>query len=1355
MTSPRISLHPSEPKTSPISTTPAEWIAFATMPIFVGTFLQRFGEIFYLARLDRVLDPFTMAARGFDLWNPYWDMGMVQSQQNGYWLPFDIWFGFAKLLHLPTWISEHIFVYLLISIALWGFVRLADAFAIGRPITRLAAGLAYATAPVILTRVAWQSPFAMGIIFLPWILLPLVRTSTTGSTRRAAAQSAIAVALIGGANAAVTLAVLPVPVLYLLTRSRGPRRASLMRWWFLSVALATMWWIVGLYFLARYGANILQYTETSAATTGPTSIFEVLRGTADWVSRLPGEQNPSGTALTSRALPILATAVVASVGIAGLIRRKLPERRFLLTCLLLGVVAVGGGFGGLFGNPAASQYRSLLDGALNAFRNVYKFQPLIVLPIALGIAHILAEILDFDPVTTRLWFKRFVVVIFFGVLVLAAWPLWRNSLTRGPGISKIPQAWVDANDWLTQNSPGRTLVLPGIPEGDFEWGFTSQIPIEWGSDVTWATRSQAPLSGTNIIEYLDTTEIAIERGGDTGLIDYLRRGGFTSVVVPNDQHSEKYGAPPPEQIRNAMVASGFTLTASFGDRGFGFGDLQQLDIYSIPGGAVANTYTASSGAWLSGDIGSTLAIPKSIFGDRPYLLVRDHIISPLQATQWIITDGNQASTINYGLNRHNKTYIHGVNDDTVPLGENADDRTVLQLAGFSSVTASSVGPGIFLTNIPSFSPANVLDGDSASWWIPRRDKVNGFDAWGPVDPFIEAEFTTPTSVDQLQVALYIGPYAKLSPIEVTVHTDAGEATTTLLPIQTNQSLNIFPGITTSVKVSIARSSYYAADDVIGIRELTLPGTPVIPRLVVPDQLNSQFSIPGSPDPAWVFTRNRAATSPIVSLSSESRISREFTVPKNGEFHVLTSGSATKGQQLLRWLGTAPNFSITADSTWGENPNAGPRNLVDGDSTTHWRSGNDITEVGGSSLIQMYWGAQRTLSSLQLVRGVGEAIPTDVVIYTDSETRRAPVGPDGNVEFAPLTTDSISLALNYAPVPIGNQTSPRAMGFGSIDISAVEDLYPGPINRATPYAVACGSGPTVTIGSNTMSYSITTTTGALVDGTPFDLLPCGADAISLAAGATLLDVTSGSSLATIDRIVIGNSPTMAPTAGMPRALTIDHWGTNDRTVTVASGSEGLLVVNETFNEGWEATLNGTKLAPIMIDGWRQGFVLPDGDGGAVHLRFAPDRLFKIGTVFGLFTLLAVVIMALWPDRKKRQFDALREGQPAKALLATGVIVGAMWCTGIGSALLLPAWWIRNHRRDWLAPIAFLSMSAAGVLVVIGNRVIDEPSHLWGVSSYPVSALAAVAFLCALVTLLPRRQPEVPDPTSNETTSATHT
>ncbi len=1317
--------------------TPALWIALSTLPILIGAFLQRFGEIISNARLDRILDPFTMAWRGFDLWNPYWDMGALQFQQNGYWFPFDLWFGATKALHIPTWISQRLFIYAIIALALWGFVRLADAFKIGRPSTRLVAGLAYAISPIVLSRVGGQSPTAMGVVLLPWVILPLVRSSKIGSVRKGAAQSAIAIALIGGANAAVTIAILPLPFLYLITRTRGPRRASLLRWWIPAVPMATLWWISGIFFFGKFGPDVLQYTESVEVTTSATSLFDVLRGTADWWSQYSDGSNTAGSSLYAGLLPIIATSVVAATGIAGLARRRLPERTFLLTSLLLGVAAVGGGFGGLFGNPGDAQYRALLDGALNAFRTVYKFQGLIALPLAFGVAYGLAGLLDLNLFGNRAFLKRLLAAITIVVLAFASWPLWTNSLTRGPGATKIPSAWIEANSWLSENSPGRALVLPGIPSADFDWGFTAQIPIQWGSDVTWATRSQAPLSGVEIIEYLDTTEAVIERGGDTGLVDYLRRGGFTSVVVPNDQRSEKYGAPPPETIRRAMIASGFSLTVAFGDRAYGNGNLQQVDIYSVPGGAVATTYAASSATWLSGDIASTLAIPKTTFGDRPYFLVRDHIASPLQPSQWIITDGNQATTITYGLNRDNKSYIHGPNDDIVPPGQNADDLTVQQLAGFSSVTASSVGAGVFRRNNPEYGPANIVDGDSTTWWVPQRYLVKGPEQWGPTDPYVDVVFSEPTKLDQLDISLYLGFYTRRLPIDVTVQTDAGIATTQLQPIQSKQRLNVISGTTNSVKVAIARSSYGASGE-IGIRELNVPGAPASPRLIVPDQLNTEFSSPGAPDPAWVFTRNRPPISSSSSLNSEKQISRGFTVPKAAKFRALASASSTRSYNLLTWLGTTPTFSISADSTWENDPNISPRNLVDRSATTAWRSGTTINPSGGNSLISMKWNTPRILSSLKLVRSETGAMPTDVVISSGDETRVAPVAADGSVEFAPLATSSIKLQINYAPVALDDKTSSKQIGLSSIEIPAIADLYPGPIDRAAPYTAGCGSGPVVTIGATKISYLIATTTGALIDGTPFDLLPCGSDSVSLSAGSKLLDASSGTSLAKINRIVLGNSPTMALASGTPRDLSIDHWGTNQRTVTVASGSEGLLVVNEMFNEGWEATLNGTKLAPIVIDGWRQGFVVLAGDGGVVQLRFAPDRIFKIITTVGLLTLLALLILALWPDRKKRQLDAIGEGQPAKTLLIAGVLIGAVWCTGIGAVLLLPVWWVRNRRRNWLPLIAFLSMSSTGLLVLISNQIDAQRSNLWGVSSYPVSALAATAFLCALVTLLPRRR-----------------
>lgn len=92
-------------------------------------------------------------------------------------------------------------------------------------------------------------------VLLPWVLIPLVKGCKGGSTLRAAALSALAVLLMGGVNAADTLDVLIMPVIFLLTRQPSPRRRSLAGWWVICTGLATMWWLIPLLFLGKYGFN--------------------------------------------------------------------------------------------------------------------------------------------------------------------------------------------------------------------------------------------------------------------------------------------------------------------------------------------------------------------------------------------------------------------------------------------------------------------------------------------------------------------------------------------------------------------------------------------------------------------------------------------------------------------------------------------------------------------------------------------------------------------------------------------------------------------------------------------------------------------------------------------------------------------------------------------------------------------------------------------------------------------------------------------------------------------------------------------------------------------------------------------
>jgi arabinofuranan 3-O-arabinosyltransferase len=76
-----------------------------------------------------------------------------------------------------------------------------------------------------------------------------------------------------------------------------------------------------------------------------------------------------------------------------------------------------------------------------------------------------------------------------------------------------------------------------------------------------------------------------------------------------------------------------------------------------------------------------------------------------------------------------------------------------------------------------------------------------------------------------------------------------------------------------------------------------------------------------------------------------------------------------------------------------------------------------------------------------------------------------------------------------------------------------------------------------------------------------------------------------------------------------------------------------VVNENFNAGWQASLGRTRLWPVRIDGWKQAWLLSAGTAGTVTLTYPPDRVYRDAIAGGLGTLALVVLVALWPARRR--------------------------------------------------------------------------------------------------------------------------
>ncbi len=279
---------------------------------------------------------------------------------------------------------------LLLCVAFFGILRLARRLELGTPGTQVLAAFAFVLTPRITTLLGGVSVEIWPMALAPWVLLPLVHAAERGSVRRAAALSALAVATCGGVNAVAVAAVLPLGVVFIVTRGRGPRRWRLLTWWTLFTMLATAWWWLPLLLLGRYSVPFLDYIENATITTVPTDLARTLVGESDWVAYFAGIDFQAGQRLVSTPFLMLDAAVVVALGLVGIALRDNPHRRFLTLGLVTGLVLVGFGYAGDLSGFFAADRADALDGALAPLRNLHKFDVVLRIPLVLGLAHAMA-----------------------------------------------------------------------------------------------------------------------------------------------------------------------------------------------------------------------------------------------------------------------------------------------------------------------------------------------------------------------------------------------------------------------------------------------------------------------------------------------------------------------------------------------------------------------------------------------------------------------------------------------------------------------------------------------------------------------------------------------------------------------------------------------------------------------------------------------------------------------------------------------------------------------------------------------------------------------------------------------------
>ena len=1289
------------------------WLA-ACLGLAAVAFVQDPGRIAADTKLDLFVDPAGLMGRALHLWEPLGFFGHLTNQGYGYLFPMGPFFWLGELSGAPQWVVQRLWWSLLLIVAFLGVVRLARMLGVSGFWPRLCAGLAFALGPRMVTELGVLSVEVLPYAVAPWVLIPLVGVARGGSYRRAAALSGIAVLAAGGVNAVASAAVLPLAAWWIATRFTGRARWVLAGWWTAAVALATTWWALPLLVLGRYSPPFLDWIESASVTTGITAPDTVLRGTSQWVAYIAdggGPVWPSGWSLVTEPAFILATGLIAAAGIAGLALtggRGPRWRLFLVGGLLLGWVAVGMGHVGPWPGLGAEFIRSLLDGVLAPLRNTHKFEVVIRLPVAIGVAFFVQWLAAQHHSVARV--RRQASTLVAGVLIvalgLAAWPALSGELTRERSFAEIPDYWVAASDWLAdQETSGRALVLPGASFGIYSWGRTNDEPLQALGDVPWVVRDAVPLAGAGAIRWLDAINERVTTGrGSPGLAAALHRAGVQWVVLRTDLDRRRSGSARPEAVRQALVRSGgFTPVIGFGpvippfrsestvvDAGLidatsaveiwrvessaGGSDprvtLRPLrDVVSVSGSSEAIVDLADAGVLSSG----TAVILEG--DDAP---LREGIGSALTIHR-AITDTFRRSEVIFGRSWNNRTSVLSATEpysadravhDFVIQQSHADPSILQTVAVFSGGTlhASSSGSDVdaVLARGAQSDPYSAIDGDAATAW--RSGELGtGIGSWW------EARWDSPVLIDEseMRVRLVGSPSAdqRDNPAAIKVSTAQGSVVTPVTDDDEWQDLGIPIGLTSWLRLTLVETQGDGPGGGFGLREVELP-----------ELIGRSFTVPGvMGDAPAVFTATRGESAGCLSIGGILQCANELATPgpeRTGLVRTFDTDIARDvrievrvrprpGSTLDSLLSPLGAGSITAEasSAMVDHPAARAQAAVDGSLETSWMA----SPSDRRPTLNLSWDRPVTVRGVRLSvdSRVAASLPLTVTVNVNGSETTAVVDSLGRVRVPPQEATGLSVTFDNTVGlrsldPISGRFTALPIAVSEVSVLGAPSLTKGPLPGSL-VSVPCGFGPNVLLDGRLVTRtSVTMTVGQALTDAVVSATPCDVATTRLESGTHTIDVASSPAFMVESAVL---SPVGFSTGAVgTTAPEVTTWGPAHRSVTIPIDAQPrLLELTENYNPGWEATHDLDLLIPVRVDGWRQAWVVPAGTGGDIDVVFAPDRSYRLGLVMGLVAVLALIVMAIAPIRRRHGFAE------APTPRASGLIVAVM-AMGAATALL---------------------------------------------------------------------------------------
>ena len=1304
--------------------------------LLVGlAFIQNSGYLVSDTKFDLAVAPHQFLERALHLWDDQGAFGQLQNQAYGYLWPMGPFFVVFHALDVPGWIIQRLWQALVMCVAFLGTARVTRALGVRSDAALVAAGLAFALSPRMLTVLGPISIEAWPSALAPWVLLPLIRGSTSGSTRRAAALSALAVAMVGGVNAAATFAVLPLGAIWILTRTRGPRRRSLMIWWPTFTLVGTLWWLVPLFVMGSHSPPFLDYIETTSVTTFPTTLFDALRGTSNWIPYVSPDSR-AGNDLVTAGYLVVNSGLLLLAGFAGLIDRRNPHRAFLAISVLTGVLMVTAGHAGAVQGLFAGPVRDLLDGSLAPLRNVHKFDPIIRLPLVVGLAFVIERLLAARaaiPRSTqdlRQLLDRTNQVAVLGMILVgligSITPILAGRLEPANPVAGVPAYWKQAASYLAvHRGAGTALLAPGSGFGTYVWGSPKDEPLQSLARSPWAVRNVIPLAPVNNIRMLDAIEDRFAQGnGSPGFTKYLQRNGVGFLVVRNDLRPSG-DVPDPVVVHQTIAESpGLIRVAHFGpDIGGGGANLTTrgirtvvnggwqseypaIEIYRVPG--VAATTTGSDPTVVVGGPEDLLDLEDlDVIGNEPTVLGSDvdsgTKVGP-GAASYVLTDGLRRRERSYARIHDGYSATLAAGDRPRALNPHLDYlapgqrrwQTVARLVGAKAITASSSGSD---SDAPGGSrrgelPYAAVDGSSATEWVSNPAR-SGHVWW---------RITLPHAMDVGQVSVTLGARALDNQV-VRVRTENGVSAVRAAGPRQTVTFTPPPGETRWVQVErpgtngrLMALGTVTFDGLDVHRELVLPRVPDSwgdPRAVV-----LRADLDARQGCTVVDGSVRCAQGKDRPSEEAAGAMRRFTLPQSGRFAPIVMARPLAGAALDSLVMRGQPINISASSTATPDPRASPIAAIDGDPATTWTA--DVADFRPS--LDLSWIGRRTISGLRMSTSDDSAArrPRRITLIWPHGRRFVTLDAHGQASFPAIRTARLRIRVREAEfatdVGFDSRSSQIGVGIQELHLRGLPYLPTILSRRVT--TTRCGAGPGVRINGVDYPTRVVTTAAQLFSGRSVPARICATDPVAsilrngdvdLPAGTNEVIATGSGAfqfqslvLRNADSTSVGGTSYEATSTGDHAARTVLQPTTGD--------SRGVVDLGQNENPGWRASQDGHPLRPVVLNGWQQGWHVRDSS--PVMATYGAGAPYRIGLGVGFLCLAglagAVVLLGL---RRRRTPEAppLGEVQVPTALAFAMAIGGALLVVGwpgllvVGCVLVVSA--VLGRRAPQAVPWIF--------------------------------------------------------------------